>query len=176
MNSLRKYLFPLSLCGYLAAMSVASATDYKANDVVEFFTKNATQGKTRAICVGTSQECEKKKAPPEKGFDLLVQFDFNSDVLTHDAQANLKEFARALSDPRLSVARFSVEGHTDSKGTETYNQTLSERRAQAVVSFLVRQGLAVDRFIAKGLGETSPRTSDPLDPENRRVETHIILR
>lgn len=156
----------------LAISSASADPAYKADDVVNYFEKSA-KGLTRGICVGTAQECDTEPAPAN--FDMLVTFDVNSADLTGSAKANLLEFAKALKDPRLSVARFAVEGHTDALGTEDYNQSLSVRRAQSVVSFLTTNGVPSDRFDTKGFGETKPRVEDPLDSSNRRVETRILL-
>jgi OOP family OmpA-OmpF porin len=66
-----------------------------------------------------------------------------------------------------------VAGHTDSVGTDSYNQGLSERRAQAVVNYLVAKGINASRFKARGYGESEPVADNATDEgraENRRVE------
>ena len=107
-------------------------------------------------------------------FDLLVNFEFNSDQLTPAAKENLDQFAKALQDPRLKGQKFEIDGHTDATGTEDYNLGLSERRANAVVAYLASQGIDATALIAKGFGKTKPRVADPFSAENRRVETHLI--
>jgi outer membrane protein OmpA-like peptidoglycan-associated protein len=88
------------------------------------------------------------------------------------AQVKLSEVATSLIevDP---VSRMTVEGHTDSQGGATYNQDLSQRRAQSVRDFLVTRGIASDRITAQGFGLTRP-VGDNSSPEgranNRRVE------
>lgn len=154
--------------------AAAGEAAYKAEDIVKFFTANANQGATRGICVGTAEECEVTQAKP-KPFDLLVNFDKNSANLTEPARDNLMEFSKALKDPHLTGARFEVEGHTDASGTENYNLSLSERRAKAVVTFLSEQGVDTSKLIAKGYGEASPLTSDAYDPQNRRVQTRMVI-
>lgn len=72
--------------------------------------------------------------------------------------------------------RLSVEGHTDSVGTEDYNQQLSERRAEAVRGYFVQQGISSDAVIASGFGKTAPVASNDTPEgrqQNRRVE--IVL-
>jgi outer membrane protein OmpA-like peptidoglycan-associated protein len=64
-----------------------------------------------------------------------------------------------------------VEGHTDSRGSEAYNQVLSEKRAQAVRTALVEMGVAGERIEAVGYGESQPISSD--DAVNRRVSIAI---
>ena len=74
-------------------------------------------------------------------------------------------------------ARFSIEGHTDSDGSNELNQTLSENRAAAVVNFLVENGIARDRLMSTGFGETKPIASNKTaagKAQNRRVEVKLI--
>lgn len=69
-----------------------------------------------------------------------------------------------------------IEGHTDDKGTESYNQTLSTRRAKAVGSYIKSAGIAASRLTIKWYGEMQPKvdnTSDANRAENRRVEFAI---
>lgn len=155
----------------------AGGSDYKADDIIKHFANSVNHGAARGICVGTAQECEKARlASRPKAFDLLITFEKNSDNLTKQAQSNLSEFAAALKDPRLSRASFSVEGHTDASGSDVYNLTLSKRRANSVRQFLVSLGVKPDKLTATGFGEFSPRTKNPLDKINRRVETRIKLK
>ena len=159
----------------LASSSALADPAYKASAIIEHFAAGAELGPTRGLCIGTEAEC--KVGPPKAksmaAFDLVVNFDYNSDVLTRSAKQNLDEFAKALSDPRLGAAAFMVEGHTDAKGSETYNLDLSERRATAVVQYLRGKGVDSGKLTARGLGETKPKSADPFDPTNRRVETRL---
>ena len=69
-----------------------------------------------------------------------------------------------------------VEGHTDDKGTDSYNFSLSERRAEAVGGYLKNNGIMSSRLTVKWYGETQPKvenTSDAKRAENRRVEFAI---
>lgn len=88
------------------------------------------------------------------------------------AQRRLKEVAKALNDTDRE-AQIVVEGHTDGKGSESYNLDLSARRAQAVRSYLVSQGIAEDHIRSEGLGLSRP-IADNKSAEgranNRRVE------
>jgi OmpA-OmpF porin, OOP family len=147
---------------------------YKAANVADFFAKAATASKTRSICFGTAADCPAPPSPAAAKFDLLVNFEFNSDKLTPAARENLDQFAKALADPRLKGQKFEIDGHTDATGVEQYNLGLSERRAAAVVAYLASQGLDAADLKAKGFGKTKPRVADPFSPENRRVETHLL--
>ena len=69
--------------------------------------------------------------------------------------------------------KLEVQGHTDNVGNDAYNQTLSEARAKAVVTWLTQHGVAADRLTAKGYGKTKPvadNGSDEGRAKNRRVE------
>ncbi|MCC6623360.1 MAG: DUF4215 domain-containing protein [Deltaproteobacteria bacterium] len=75
------------------------------------------------------------------------------------------------------VARFRIEGHTDDRGDREFNVDLAERRAWAVLAYLVEQGVARERLFAKGFGPTKPIASNATDAgraKNRRVEFHVI--
>jgi outer membrane protein OmpA-like peptidoglycan-associated protein len=106
--------------------------------------------------------------------NLTVNFRTGSAELTPQAMRALDELGRALSSPDLSAYRFRVEGHTDTVGSAELNQSLSERRAAAVVSYLMQRfGIATSRLEAMGLGESQPAiaTGDGADePRNRRVQ------
>ena len=99
-----------------------------------------------------------------------------SDVLFATDSAELTPEGRATLDrlaPCWSHGRFEVEGHTDNTGTDAINQPLSERRAQAIVDELVKDGIAASDLTARGYGSSRP-VADNATPEgrahNRRVE------
>ena len=73
--------------------------------------------------------------------------------------------------------RVEIQGHTDYKGTEAYNQQLSEHRAQSVMSYLIRNGIEKNRLFAVGYGKSRPKASSRTDADralNRRVELHPV--
>ncbi|WP_372974472.1 OmpA family protein, partial [Muriicola sp.] len=75
------------------------------------------------------------------------------------------------------TAKFTVEGHTDSVGSEKLNQELSEKRANSVRDFLVNEGIAADRLTAVGYGESKPIASNNTRAgrtQNRRVEINLV--
>ncbi|MBM7068831.1 OmpA family protein [Actibacterium sp. 188UL27-1] len=151
---------------------VAEQPRIKAEDVVDFMVESANLGLSRGICIGTSEEC----APPEPdGMDMLINFELDSADLTAEARENLAVFANALQDDRLQNASFVVEGHTDARGIDGYNDQLSKARAASVQQYLVDLGVSAARLDAIGLGETQPRTDNAMDPENRRVELRIAV-
>src|ERR1022692_1288081 len=100
-----------------------------------------------------------------------VLFDFNKSTLQPSSDAALQPVATMLAaDKTLKV---EIQGHTDNVGADAYNQTLSESRAKAVVTWLMQHGVAADRLTAKGYGKTKPvadNGSDEGRAKNRRVE------
>lgn len=103
-----------------------------------------------------------------------VLFDFGSAALRPESQAPLRDLAANFA--KYPDEAIDVEGHTDNIGSATYNQTLSENRANSVKSFLIDNGVPAARVTAVGFGETRPKASNDT-PEgrqvNRRVEIHI---
>lgn len=104
--------------------------------------------------------------------DFEINFEFGSAEISNDSIPQLIELAKALNSEGLKKANVIVVGHTDAKGSDQFNQRLSEKRAFSVAEFLVAKGdLSADRLTKFGYGET--RLKDKGDPEsgvNRRVE------
>ena len=98
-------------------------------------------------------------------------FDFDKSVLRPDGRRNIDDAMSKLSGVDLELV--IATGHTDSIGTEAYNQALSERRAAAVRDYLVSKGIASSKITTIGKGETQPvatnRTSEGRQ-KNRRVD------
>lgn len=160
----------------LTAPALAQASDISQEDIVSFVQEEVGNlGKTRGICIGTAEECAPKPKREPRGLDMLVTFELDSAELTDAARENLAVFADALSDERLAAADFVVEGHTDGRGTDSYNDALSQARAASVKAYLTELGVSRERLTAIGRGESTPRTEDPLDDENRRVELRLNI-
>lgn len=104
-----------------------------------------------------------------------VNFEFDKDRLTAEAE----EVLRGVSQGLLAQTDLRVElaGHTDSKGSNSYNQALSDRRAASVRRFLLAQGVPASQFVSKGYGETQPIDTNETDEgraRNRRVEFKVL--
>jgi OOP family OmpA-OmpF porin len=103
-----------------------------------------------------------------------VDFEFNSDQLTAPAQQTLDQVGTALAaQPELNV---EVEGHTDGVGGAAYNMKLSQRRAEAVKTYLAGKGVDAGHMIAQGYGKNRPIASNDTDEgraQNRRVEFDV---
>lgn len=106
--------------------------------------------------------------------NLSVEFRTGSADLTPQAVKSLTELGRALSSAQLASYRFRIEGHTDTVGTPEENKALSDRRARAVVDYLVTHfGVDRARLESVGMGEEGLMVqTPPQTPEarNRRVQ------
>jgi OOP family OmpA-OmpF porin len=104
-----------------------------------------------------------------------IQFDLGSAELTEAGKRVLDELAARLQQaPKMKL---EVAAHTDSTGTPSYNLDLSNRRADAVVQYLGSKGIAADRLIPRGYGETRPVADNATDEgraKNRRIEFQLI--
>ncbi len=103
-----------------------------------------------------------------------VLFEFDKWVIKTTYVPELESWVEYFQNNPLVTA--DIYGHADSTGTETYNQKLSERRAEAVVNYMVDKGIKLERLTTKGFGETQPATSnDTLEgrQKNRRVELNF---
>lgn len=108
-------------------------------------------------------------------FDSGILFDFDSYNLRPEARERLTDLAASLND--YADSELLIAGHTDSSGTEEYNQGLSENRAKAAGNYLIRAGVAPSRVKMMGLGETEPVASNDTEDgmqQNRRVEVAIF--
>jgi outer membrane protein OmpA-like peptidoglycan-associated protein len=177
---LNRFLMTGAMC--LAPFIASASPQYSADDIIKRFAAKPVAGENRSLCIGTEVECRVKASTPAKAnapiaadgsFDLLVNFESNSDRLTAGAKDNLDEFAKALQSPVLSKTAFSIEGHTDAKGSQRFNLNLSRRRAGAVVRYLESKGVQRQHLVPRGYGKLKPRVPDPLDPANRRVEAKL---
>jgi outer membrane protein OmpA-like peptidoglycan-associated protein len=107
-------------------------------------------------------------------FESGILFGFDSYSLTPAAQENIMKFAEILNEyPDTNIM---IEGHTDSRGTHQYNQTLSERRAMSVKNYLKMQGVDDGRMTTFGHSFDKPVATNDTDEgraKNRRVEILI---
>jgi outer membrane protein OmpA-like peptidoglycan-associated protein len=126
--------------------------------------------------------------PIEIGQTIVLKnifYDYNKATLRKESINELDRLVKLLNDnPTLKI---ELSAHTDSRGSDAYNQKLSQERAQSVVNYLIEHGISKDRLVAKGMGETQPIYDDayisklPTKEEqewahqqNRRTEFKII--
>lgn len=104
-------------------------------------------------------------------FSGKVLFGFDKAGLTSEATTNLSSLTDILNKyPNTDIV---IQGHTDDKGSNSYNQALSERRANAVSNYLIAHNIKNSRISTVGYGETSPKYSNGTEDgrsQNRRVE------
>jgi outer membrane protein OmpA-like peptidoglycan-associated protein len=104
-----------------------------------------------------------------------VYFDTEKYNINAKSQETLNKLAEIFREyPKTNIL---VEGHTDDKGSDSYNLTLSKNRAQAVTNYMVNQGLSKGRFDTKWYGESQPKydnTTVEGRAKNRRVELAIV--
>ncbi len=133
--------------------------EYEASDIIAYFTT-----RTRSI-----------RRPR---LDLHVHFASGAHELDARARRDLDRVAEALQDGRMREMRFTVSGHTDDVGDESYNDGLSLQRARSVVRYLTgEQGIDPQRFATEHHGETRPLVADTTREArklNRRVEFELL--
>ena len=104
-----------------------------------------------------------------------IFFDFDKSTLKAESGPELDRLVEMLKEkPTMQI---QISGHTDDKGPDAYNQSLSERRAKTVVAYLVRSGIAKDRLSVQFFGETKPIETNATEEgrgKNRRVEFLIL--
>jgi outer membrane protein OmpA-like peptidoglycan-associated protein len=147
-----------------APTSPTSSTDRKFLDSL----KNRT---TRSLTL-TEREHIAEIAKERPSVDVEIKFDYRSAIVGPAAVPSLTALGKALTRPELKGSTFFVAGHTDAKGSVPYNQSLSEKRADAVKRYLVdRFQIPASSLIAVGYGKSKLKNeSDPLAPENRRAQ------
>ncbi|MGB3078361.1 MAG: OmpA family protein [Saprospiraceae bacterium] len=108
-------------------------------------------------------------------FDSGILFDTDKYSLKSSTQENLKQLAPILL--KYDDTNLKILGHTDNTGTDAYNKTLSDHRADAVNNFLVVQGVEGSRMTTTGYGESDPLATNDTEVGrtlNRRVEVVIV--
>jgi outer membrane protein OmpA-like peptidoglycan-associated protein len=133
---------------------------------------NTVRDKRKRSLSAGERERVAEIAKEKPSIDLEINFDYNSANIGPKNLGAVKELGKALASKELKDGVFLVAGHTDAKGTEEYNQGLSERRAEAIKRYLVAHyGLQAENLVAVGYGKTQLKnSSDPLAEENRRVQ------
>jgi outer membrane protein OmpA-like peptidoglycan-associated protein len=148
--------------------------------------------KTRSLDLSLLSEEDRQQLaqygekPEESGLDLpakpaevnlskasldMIEFEFDSDQIKPEAWPVLLRVSKAMQSAELEGQKFTIEGHTDAKGTEDYNLELSKRRAAAVKQALVSQlKVPASRLYTMGKGESQLlNVAQPDSGENRRV-------
>jgi outer membrane protein OmpA-like peptidoglycan-associated protein len=127
--------------------------------------------KTRSLSSADRDQIE-TIAQQRPSVDVEVYFDYDSAALTPQAEPQLNNLGKALTSQDLTGSVVMLGGHTDAKGTDDYNQGLSQRRAETVKKFLVdNYHIPADTLISSGYGKRELKNAaDPFAAENRRVQ------
>jgi outer membrane protein OmpA-like peptidoglycan-associated protein len=135
------------------------------------FINSVRNRKTRSLSLGERDGIAELAAAKPK-IDLDIQFEYNSARISQASLPAVQELGKALSNPAFKGSTFVVAGHTDAIGGESFNQDLSERRADTIKQYLsAKFGIAGSDLVTVGYGKT--RLKDPNAPAaavNRRVQ------
>lgn len=127
--------------------------------------------KTRGLRLHNSESKSDPVANAARALSMEVYFAFDSAQLSEEAMQQLAPVGEALQSDELGSVSFTLEGHTDASGDDSYNLYLSEKRAQSVKEFFIRNySLSPERVAAVGKGESEILDStNPTSGVNRRV-------
>ncbi|MBR0824561.1 OmpA family protein [Bradyrhizobium manausense] len=111
-------------------------------------------------------------AKDKPNIDLEITFDYNSANISAKSMPSVQALGRALTNPDLKGSTFVVAGHTDAAGGETYNQDLSERRADSIKRYLIdKYSIPASDLVTVGYGKSKLKDpSQPMAEANRRVQ------
>ncbi len=154
-----------------AGIAIGAATGALAGGLIGRYLDN--QAKELDAIPDADVERREDRLVVTFGGDLL--FDTGSANVSPGAQQRMSQLADTLK--RYPESRVVVKGYTDSVGSETLNQQLSERRAQNVANYLIAQGVSPSRITALGFGEQFPLATNATPEgrqQNRRVEIEIV--
>jgi outer membrane protein OmpA-like peptidoglycan-associated protein len=152
----------------LNADALAQQSNFRSSeDIVRALEKSEVSQQSP---LGTRGALTRNPIPRSRSIDLTINFEFDSERVVMDSKPQLEALRVALQNPKLAKERFAVEGHTDAKGTESYNLRLSQRRALAIVQFLKDSGVSEDRLSWEGKGFSDLKDqNNPESAVNRRV-------
>jgi len=129
------------------------------------------RGQTRSLSMDDREQMAALATKRPK-VDLEINFDYNSAAVTPKAEPQLNSLGKALTSNELAGSVIMLGGHTDAKGSDDYNQGLSERRAETVKRFLIdNYKIPAANLVTAGYGKKGPKKPNDLyAAENRRVE------
>lgn len=146
-----------------------SADPKKQSEAI--FINSVRNRSTRSLSMDEKTTLESLTVDKPK-IDLEINFDYNSASISQGSVSAVQHLGEALADPNLRGSTFVVSGHTDGIGGETYNQDLSERRADTIKRYLVEHyHISASDLVTVGYGKTRLKdAANPADPLNRRVQ------
>jgi outer membrane protein OmpA-like peptidoglycan-associated protein len=152
-------------------LSAAPQADQAATAAEGKFVQSIRNRTTRSLSLSEREEIA-TLAKDKPNLDLEITFDYNSADISARSLPAVQALGKALTNPDLKGSTFIVAGHTDATGGESYNQELSERRADSIKRYLTEKfGIAGTDLVTVGYGKS--RLKDPNAPTaevNRRVQ------
>jgi outer membrane protein OmpA-like peptidoglycan-associated protein len=132
---------------------------------------SSLKGRTRGLSFNEREELA-TIAKDKPNIDLEITFDYNSADISAKSLSAVQALGRALTNPDLKGSTFVVAGHTDAVGGETYNQELSERRADSIKKYLVdNYHISSADLVTVGYGKSKLKDpNQPMAEANRRVQ------
>ncbi|MDO4776540.1 MAG: OmpA family protein [Cardiobacteriaceae bacterium] len=125
---------------------------------------------------GAAPEVEVKQERQVITLSADTYFDFDKSVLKPEGKQAIQQLAQDLNSRGANVQKITVVGNTDSKGSDAYNQKLSERRAAAVGNYMIENGVPASLIEAYGNGERNPVADNATAEgraQNRRVDIAV---
>ena len=143
------------------------------NNATADLIKSLKEKSARGISITQEERTRLSEAAKSMpNYDMEILFELNSAEISPQAKPSIEALGKALQNADLKGSNFLVAGHTDASGSPTYNQKLSELRAQSVRKALVSEfNLPESGLLAVGYGPEQPKDpAQPFAPENRRVQ------
>ena len=152
-------------------LSIGGSAEPAASPAESKFVSSVRGRSTRSLSANEREEIAAIVKDKPK-IDLEITFDYNSAEISANSIAAVQALGRALSSAELKGSTFVVAGHTDAAGSEEYNQSLSERRADAIKKYLIdKYGINGSDLVTVGYGKSKLKDpSQPLAQANRRVQ------
>ena len=152
-------------------LSVGPQADPAAVAAEGAFVQKIRNRATRSLSNGEREEIA-TIAKSKPNIDLEINFDYNSADISSKSLPSVQALGKALTNPDLKGSTFVVAGYTDAAGGDSYNQDLSERRADSIKRYLSDKfGIAGSDLVTVGYGKTKLKDpANPLAEVNRRVQ------
>ena len=109
-------------------------------------------------------------APRKNAAEMQVLFGNDSALLDSSSMKEVRAWSNLFKSAQFASMKIRIEGHTNAVGNRDHNLDLSQRRARAVMDYMVAQGIPAERIEAVGYGFDRPKLGNARDPHNRRVE------
>jgi outer membrane protein OmpA-like peptidoglycan-associated protein len=153
-------------------LSMAPPAEQPATSPVQDKFLQSVRGRPSRSLSSAEREEIAAIANAKPNIDLEITFDYDSANISQKSLGSVQALGRALTSPDLKGSTFVVAGHTDAKGTDAYNQDLSERRADSIKHYLVdKYHIANADLVTVGYGKSKLKDpTQPLAEVNRRVQ------